>query len=166
MQTNRFSEFVKYIESLATSHAEIRHLRDNKSHFIKLDTDELDTSIQNTVGFPVLCLDRYSGSFSGDAGNLNKNKGLTLMILDTVDDPFDYDRIHSVWDKTEEIADDLIAKIYQDMKRNIVPGIYDIDLSSVNMEPASNRSLHLYGTIVTFSLKSKFCLTPRIGAFE
>ena len=88
------------------------------------------------------------------------------MILDHVPDQTDFDHIHEVWDKTEAIGDDFIAKIFDDMSKLVIPGIFDLDLSSVAMEPASNKSIGLYGTIITFNLNTKFCLTPPAGAFS
>lgn len=163
---NRFSDFIKYLESLAKKHKEIKHLNDNVSHFIRLDTDELDNSIKQTVGFPVVCLDRYSANLSGEVGNTSKKRGITLMILDYVPDTKDYNRIHDVWDNCEAIADDFISQIYVDITSGKAPGMFDMDLSSVEYELAGNRSLALYGAIVTFPVTSKFCVKPRAGCFE
>lgn len=166
MQINSFTQFVSYLESLAVQHCDIRHNRENVSHFTRLDTDELDAEIQNKVGFPVICLDRYSATFSGESGNVTKKKGITLMILDHVPDQNDFDHIHEVWDKTESIGDDFIAKIFDDMSKLVIPGIFDLDLNSVVMEPASNKSIGLFGTIITFTLDTKFCLVPPAGTFS
>lgn len=166
MQINSFAQFVGYLESLAEQHKDIKHNRQNVSHFTRLDTDELDNEIQNKVGFPVICLDRYSASLSGESGNVTKKKGITIMILDHVPDQTDFDHIHEVWDKTEAIGDDFIAKIFDDMSKLVINGIFDLDLSSVAMEPASNKSIGLYGTIITFNLNTKFCLKPPAGAFS
>ena len=163
---NRFSDFIKYLESLAKKHKEIKHTKDNVSHFIRLDTDELDNSIKVTVGFPVICLDRYSANLSGEAGNTSKKRGITLMILDYVPDTKDYNRIHDVWDSCEAIADDFISQIYADITSGKAPGMFDMDLSSVEYELAGNRSLALYGAIITFPVTSKFCTKPRPGSFE
>lgn len=163
---NRFSDFIKYLESLAKKHKDIKHLVDGVFHFIRLDTDELDNSIKQTVGFPVVCLDRYSANLSGEVGNTSKKRGITLMILDYVPDTKNYNRIHDVWDKCEAIADDFISQIYLDITSGNAPGMFDMDLSSVEYELASNRSLALYGAIVTFPVTSKFCVKPRTGSFE
>lgn len=163
---NRFSDFIRYIESLAERHTEVEHLKDGVSHFIRLDTDELDNSIKQTVGFPVICLDRYSANLAGQEGNISKRRGITLMILDYVPDIKDYNRIHEVWDNCEAIADDFVSQIYQDITKGLAPGMFDIDLSSVEYELAGNRSLSLYGAIVTFPVTSKFCTKPRSDSFK
>lgn len=163
---NRFSDFIQYIENLAIKHIEIEHMKDGVSHFIRLDTDELDNSIKQAVGFPVICLDRYSANLSGQDGNLSKKRGITLMILDYVPDIKDYNRIHAVWDNCEAIADDFVSQIYQDIINDRAPGMFDMDLSSVEYELAGNRSLALYGAIVTFPVTSKFCIRPRSGHFK
>lgn len=163
---NRFSDFINYIESLAKKHSEIKHMTDGVSHFIRLDTDELDNSIKQTVGFPVLCLDRYSANLAGDGGNVSKKRGITLMILDYVADSKDYNRIHEVWDNCEAIADDFISQIHTDITVGKAPGMFDMDLSSVEYELAGNRSLALYGVIVTFPVTSRFCIKPRSGSFQ
>lgn len=163
---NRFSDFIKYIEGLAKTHSDIGHMKDGVSHFIRLDTDELDNSIKQTVGFPVVCLDRYSANLSGEVGNVAKKRGLTLMVLDYVADMKDYNRIHDVWDNCEAIADDFVSRIYQDIISGKAPGMFDMELSSVEYELAGNRSLALYGAIVTFPVTSRFCPKPRTGSFE
>lgn len=163
---NRFSDFIKYIEGLAKRHKEIRHQEDGICHFIRLDTDELDNSIKQIAGFPIVCLDRYSANLSGDVGNISKRRGITLMILDNVPDTKDYARIHDVWDNCEAIADDFVSKIYQDIIFGDAPGMFDMDLSSIEYELAGNRSLNLYGAIVTFPVVSKFCAKPRADSFE
>lgn len=163
---NRFSDFIRYVEDLAKRHTEIEHMKDGISHFIRLDTDELDNSIKQSVGFPVICLDRYSANLSGADGNLSKKRGITLMILDYVPDTKDYNKIHEVWDNCEAIADDFVSQVYQDIFNNRAPGMFDMDLSSVEYELAGNRSLALYGAIVTFPVTSKFCIKPRSGYFK
>lgn len=164
-QNVRFGDFVKYIESLAVRHEDILHTKEGVSHFIRLDTDELDASLQTRVGFPVLCLDRYSAQITGADGNRQKRRGVTLMFLDHVPDVKDYDRIHVVWDSCEAIADDFVAQIYRDAVGMGVPGISDIDLSSVEYELAANKGLNLYGVIVTFPVLTTFCAMPRVGKF-
>lgn len=165
MIPNRFSEFIKYIEELSKKHSEIRHLQDGISHFIRLDSDELDNKIKQYIGFPIVCLDRYSANLSGSSGNVSKKRGITLLILDYVADTKDYDLIHQIWDKCEAIGDDFIAQIHQDIKKGTVPGMFDIDLSSVEYELAGNKSLSMYGTVITFPVTSKFCTKPREGIF-
>ena len=88
------------------------------------------------------------------------------MILDYVPDIKDYNRIHEVWDNCEAIADDFISQIYQDITKGLAPGMFDMDLSSVEYELAGNRSLSLYGAIVTFPVTSKFCIKPRSNSFK
>ena len=163
---NRFSDFIQYIENLAIKHIEIEHMKGGVSHFIRLDTDELDNSIKQAVGFPVVCLDRYCANLSGQDGNISKKRGITLMILDYVPDIRDYNRIHAVWDNCEAIADDFVSQIYQDIINDRAPGMFDMDLSSVEYELAGNRSLALYGAIVTFPVTSKFCNKPRSDSFK
>lgn len=163
---NRFSDFIKYIESLAEVHSQIKHRHNGVSHFIRLDTDELDNSIKQTVGFPMVCLDRYSANLSGEAGNITKRRGITLMFLDYVPDIKDYNRIHETWDNCEAIADDFVAKIYRDITDGQAPGTLDMELSSIEYELAGNRSLALYGVVVTFPVTSRFCIKPRCGSFE
>lgn len=163
---NRFSDFIRYVEDLAKRNTDIEHMKDGVSHFIRLDTDELDNSIKQSVGFPVICLDRYSANLSGADGNLSKKRGITLMILDYVPDTKDYNKIHEVWDNCEAIADDFVSQVYQDIINDRAPGMFDMDLSSVEYELAGNRSLALYGAIVTFPVTSKFCIKPRSGSFK
>ena len=165
MTNNRFSDFINHIEQIAKDHKDIEHLKDDICHFIRLDTDEMDNRIKQTVGFPVVCLDRYSAHLTGDGGNISKRRGITIMILDYVSDPKDYDRIHNVWDDCEAIADDFVAKLYEDIMKGKAPAMYDIDLSGIEYDLAGNRSLNLYGVIVTIPATSKFCLKPRPGKF-
>jgi hypothetical protein len=166
MQNVRFDDFVGYIESLAVRHEDIQHTKEGISHFTRLDTDELDTSLQARVGFPVLCLDRYAAQITGADGNRQKRRGITLMFLEHVPDAKDYNRIHDVWDNCEAIADDFVAQIYRDAMDTGVPGINDIDLSSAEYELAANRGLNLYGVIVTFPVLTAFCAKPRTGKFQ
>jgi hypothetical protein len=166
MQNVRFNDFIKYIESLAVKHEDLRHTKEGVSHFTRLDTDELDAGLQTRVGFPVLCLDRYSAQITGQDGNMHKRRGITLMFLDHIADTKDYDRIHNVWDNCEAIADDFVAQIYADANAMTIPGINNIDLSSAEYELAANKGLNLYGIIVTFPVLTKFCAKPRQGKFK
>lgn len=167
MQKNsRFSEFIRYIEGLSRSHGQIRHEADGRKHFIRLDTDELDNSIKQALGFPVVCMDRYSANISGQDSNRFKKRGVTLMFLDYVADVKDYDRIHAVWDDCESMADDFVIRIYNDVTAGKVPGVAAMDLAEVEYELAGNRSINLYGVVVTFSVSSRFCPSPVSGSFE
>lgn len=165
-RTSSLSEFLSYLESLAEKHNEIRHKRDGRTHFIRLDTDELDNSIKQIIGFPVVCIDRYSASLQGSSGNVSKKRGITIMILDYVADSKNYEKIHETWDRCETIADDFIAKIYSDIKAGVAAGIFDFELSDVEYELAGNKSLGLYGSIITFPVSSVFCVEPRYESFE
>lgn len=167
MQKNScFSDFIGYIEELSRRHSAIQNGVDGRKHFIRLDTDELDNSIKQTLGFPVVCMDRYSANLSGRESNRFKKRGITLMFLDYVSDAKNYDRIHEVWDKCESIADDFITRIYNDVIGGNVLGVMEMDLSEVEYELAGNRSINLYGVVVTFTVSSRFCERPYSGSFE
>lgn len=165
MHNNSFKHFVSYLENLAVCHKDIQHKKDDQIHFIRLDTDELNNKIKSVVGFPVVCLDRYSANITGSPDNFKKRRGITLMILDRVADSKDYDRIHEVWDNCEVIADDFIARMYSDWKENLIPAVRDLDITSAEYELGSVQSLSLFGVIVTIELQSVFCSKPRTGAF-
>lgn len=165
-KNNRFSEFIGYIEELSRCHSEIQNGVDGRKHFIRLDTDELDNSIKQTLGFPVVCMDRYSANLSGQDSNRFKKRGITLMFLDYVSDVKNYDRIHTVWDNCESIADDFISRIYNDVTAGKVPGVMAMDLSEVEYELAGNKSINLYGVVVTFTVSFRFCEFSGSGNFE
>lgn len=166
MENQNFEDFIRYIERLAEIHSSINHNKDGVKHFTRLDTDELDTSLQSRVGFPVLCLDRYSANLKGEGNNFQKSRGITLMFLDHVSDPKNYNRIHEVWNRTENIADDFVRKIYNDIQKGLAPELFDMNLSSVEYELAANKSLQLYGVIVTFPVLTKFRCRPTPGSFD
>ena len=163
---NNISRFVDYLSGLAVHHTEIRHTHNGEKHFIGLESDEQGTDLQSNLYFPALFLDEYSSEITGAPGNFKKINSITLMILDRVTDPRDYEQILQAWNKCESIADDFIARIYSDFRNRDIPFVKGFSPVSAAYSLAENYKLGHYGIVVTFSFDTGFCEKVRPGAFD
>lgn len=145
-----FSELVTYFKGLATNHKEIRHSETEK-HFYRFEVDEVLTGI-NKLKYPAFILEGYRFTYKDmKADNPVKKRQGAFILLDHVGDPGNHDRIHEVWDRLEEIGDDILSRIYADKRDKISP-VRDFDLESVEGSLLATELGNHYGIRFTFDI--------------
>jgi len=154
MQGVKFSALVAYFRKLATEHVEIRHSETDK-HFYRFELEEILMGLNN-VKYPAMILEGYKFDYTDNkSDNPVKNRQGAFVLMDVVNDPGDYDKIHDLWDRMEEIGDDILARIKAD-KRNPGSPVRDFDLSSVDGSLIASEIAGHYGIRFTFTINCRY----------
>ena len=149
-----FSELVTYFKGLATNHKEIRHSETEK-HFYRFEVDEVLTGI-NKLKYPAFILEGYRFTYKDmKADNPVKKRQGAFILLDHVGDPGNHDKIHEVWDRLEEIGDDILSRINAD-KRDKTSPVRDFDLESVEGNLLATELGNHYGIRFTFDIDCRY----------
>lgn len=154
MPKDKFSELVSYFQKIAEQHKEILHSESSK-HFYRFEVDEVLSGIQN-LSYPAFILEGYRFNFSDQqADNPVKKRQCAFILLDHVPDPGDHDRIHQVWDKLEEIGDDIFIRMRSDKKVPSSP-VRDLDIESIDGQLVAAELGNHYGIRFTFVIDCRF----------
>jgi hypothetical protein len=150
----KFADLVTYFEKIATEHIEIRHTK-AKSHFYRFELDEVITALCVNINYPALILEAYDFNYGdSQSDNIMKRRGGAFILIDKVTDQGDYKKIHEVWDKMEEIGDDILVRMRADKASRNEPAIRDFNISESEGIPLQVSELGQYGMRFTFVLKS------------
>lgn len=149
----KFSDLVSYFRNLASKHKSIRHSESEK-HFFRFETDEVLGGLNRSdVNFPMLILEGYSYDFTDNkSDNLLKNRHMAFMLMDHLQDMTDYDELHNLWDKLEEIGDDILIKIKSDKRNPLTPVVRSFDFDSVETQLIMNEIGNMVGIRYSFTL--------------
>lgn len=152
----KFRELVAYFKQLATEHVDLLHNDTTNKRFYRLELDEILTGMQSAKSFPALVLEGYSFSFDDkQSDNPAKLRHGAFVLVDSVSDPGDFDRIHEVWDELESIGDDILARIKVD-KRDRTSPVRSFNFESVEANLIGTEYGNLYGIRYTFTIESTF----------
>lgn len=151
----KFSQLVTYFENLARTHKDIRH-SDSEKHFFRMEVDEVLAGINRTdVKHPFLILEGYGYDFTDNkSDNLLKNRSGAFILLDHVSDPSNFDAIHDVWDRMEEIGDEILVRMKADKRNPATPAIRNFEFSSSEATLIANQMDGNYGIRYTYTLTS------------
>ena len=149
----KFSDIISYFKMLATQHIQIGHSIKEK-HFYRFEIDEVLSGLKN-INYPALILEGYGYSLKDqNSDNVMKDRTGAFIILDHLKDIGDYDAMHEIWDRQEEICDDIIARIKSDKRKPECAAVRDFDLNSVVVKLIANQQDKNYGIRCTFSIAS------------
>lgn len=151
----KFTDLITYFENLARTHVDIRH-SDSEKHFFRMEIDEVLAGINRTdVKTPFLILEGYGFDYTDNkSDNLLKNRSGAFVLLDHVSDSTDFDAIHAVWDRMEQIGEEIIIRIKADKRNPLTPVIREFDFSQVEGTLIANQIDGNYGIRFTYSLTS------------
>lgn len=134
MEKGKYADLVAYFEQLARSHKDIAHT-DSDKHFFRFELEEMLTGMRSKINYPALVLEGYDFEFTDEkSDNVHKRLNCAFMILGKVNDKGEFDLIHNLWDRLEEIGNeimnvdgieslkdyrDLLVKFYPESERDI-----------------------------------------------
>jgi hypothetical protein len=151
---NKFIAIIEYFETIARQHVSILHTSTQK-HFFRLELDELVIGITSSATrYPVLVLESYTFKLEDNKSDYPlRVRSCAFMVLDKVLDKGNFMKIHEVYDRMEEITDDIIARLKQD-KRTPGSPFRDLDINSIEGTLISFDSNSLHGIRINFDIKS------------
>lgn len=149
----KFSDIIEYFKLLATQHIEIGHSDDEK-HFYRFEIEEVLTSLKK-VNYPALILEGYGYSLvDNKSDNVLKKRTGAFILLGHLTDIGDFEAMHTLWDKMEEICDDILSRVKSDKYNPAAKAVRDFDLNTVNVSLLANEQDKNYGIRCTFTLTS------------
>ena len=150
-----FSDLVTYFENLARYHKSIGHTEQEK-HFFRFEIEEVLAGLNRTDSdYPMLVLEGYNFDYTDNrSDNILKNRRGAFVLLDVVTDTTDPDEIHEVWNRMEEIGDDILARIKADKYNPLTPVVRDFQFSTVQAIPLINETGNNAGIRYTFAITS------------
>ena len=150
-----FSDLILYFESLAASHKKILHTAEKK-HFFRMELDEVLSGInRRDVNYPLFIMEGYGFNFTdNNSDNLLKNRSGAFMLIQHVPDITNFSKISEAWDEMEEIATDILVKIYADKRSREVDVVRHFDFSSVNASLLRNQVGKDLGIRIEYAITS------------
>jgi hypothetical protein len=150
----KFSDLVTYFRTLAEKHVDIKHTATAK-HFYRFELDEVLTGMCGNIKYPALILEAYDFNYSENGSdNIRKKRSGAFIIIDKVSDMKDFDKIHALWDKCEEIGDDILIKMRDDKESGLYPILREFNINECNGIPLSVAQLGQHGMRFSFNLGS------------
>ncbi len=150
----KFSDLVEYFRSLAEKHIDIRHSATAK-HFYRFELDEVITGMCSNIKYPAFILEAYDFSYrESNSDNIRKKRTGAFIIMDRVKDQKNFDEIHEVWEKCEEIGNDIVIKMRDDKESGLYPVLRDFNIGEVEGIPFPVISLGQYGVRFSFGMES------------
>jgi hypothetical protein len=152
MAKSKFADLVAYFQLLATNHADIGHTPEEK-HFFRFELEEFMTGMSAKIRYPALILEGYDFVFiDNNSDNVHKSLNCGFMLIDKISDKGDYDAIHNLWDRLEEIGDEIIVRILHDKRQNNIDVLSYFTISDVSGSPLVDMNMIHYGFRYDFKL--------------
>lgn len=159
VMSSRFSDIIEYFKTIASQHIEIGHSETEK-HFYRYEIEEVLTGLKH-INYPALILEGYRYSFrDSNSDNIIKKRTGAFILLDHLSDIGDYDAMHALWDKQEEICDDILARIKSDKYNPLARAVRDFDISSAEVALLANEQDKNFGIRCTFTISSPRSMDP------
>jgi hypothetical protein len=151
--SSKFSDIIEYFTLIASQHIKIGH-SDSEKHFYRYEIEEVLTGLKK-VNYPALILEGYRYSFrDSKSDNILKKRSGAFILLGHLRDIGDYDAMHALWDKQEEICDDILARIKSDKYNPLCRAVRDFDITSVDVSLLANEQDKNFGIRCTFTLST------------
>lgn len=149
------TQFIDYLESLAAANSDIAHDPDANPAFIRFyEADQEKSSARNLIkNVPCILLKDYDFSFTDQrADNLHKVREIDFIVIDKI--TRGTKDVYEVWERTEEIGDEILVRMKDDKRNQRNQAIIDFDLDNVRGVPVDVGEAGLYGTSYTIQVSS------------
>ena len=152
MGNNVLKDFADYVEYFCRIHTKIMH-RDDRKHFVRLDNQELQQSINANLYYPVVTLEKLTAGYSDVADSPQKTRHIEMLFLDSVSDAGNPKEIENVQSRMENIAESFIFKT-QKMRRNSkFETLRNLKMSNIELDYVSNIATLLWGVLLSFDVE-------------
>ncbi len=149
-----FNDLVDYFKSLAEKHVSIRHSALAK-HFYRFELDEVITGMCSSIKYPAMILEGYDFNYIESASdNILKRRSGAFIIIDHARDTKNFDEIHEIWERCEEIGNDILIKMRTDKESGLYPVLRDFNINESEGVPFPVISLGQFGVRFSFNMTS------------
>jgi len=155
------SQFFSYLENLAVNHKDIAHTPDNPSFHKFYDAESMEEKLRSLIQrVPCILIKDYDFRFQDNgADNVHKIRSVDVIVIEQINRDSTLQNVHNVWERTEEIGDELIMRMKYD-KRRLVPAVINFNLSNVQGVPANIGFGGLFGTMYSIPVGSVITNDP------
>ena len=153
MQSAQFSDFVGYFRKLASEHTAIKS-------FVHGASERIISQTRSELSYPCLWLETPSLKIAASDADIQGWRTSAFVVF-TNSPADDYDEQDALWQQTEQIVLDILARI----KRESRSLQFKIDLNSVQIDPIHTLFVdNDYGWRVEFQTDKSldFCHNPAV----
>jgi len=154
------ADLIAYFLDVATNLNAIGHTP-NSPRFFRTEIDEFLSEF-NIVGKST-CLLLESSDYSlanGSPDNIIKTRDIAFMVVQHCDKADDFNAIAAIYDATEAICDEIIAKINYDTYERKEDAFQQVNITGIQVQPVVNFVEYNYGQRVVISMQLYHDLTP------
>lgn len=150
-------KFIKFFEDKAREHFLIRHAKDGRNSFFKMNNElEMQQSLMNDAAFPALVLKLYQGGFIGKVDFVKERALVSFEIRDHVGDQFDFDEVEVVRNRCKKIGSEIFAAVIGEIEENGNCGLFQsMDMEQIRYSFTGPINTNEYGWRLYFQFSSK-----------
>lgn len=150
------TEFIAYLEKLATFNLDIAHNPVSHPAFVRLyEADNPEMAIRNNIkNLPCVLIKDYDFEFSDSGDNLHKIRNIEFIIVDRLGRSVDKDTVYDVWERTEEIGDEFILRMKYDKRLMWKKEIINFHFTGITGVPVAVGVGNLFGTSYSLRISS------------
>jgi len=123
MQSPGFSDFVTYFRTMATEHKDVKF-------FVHGASERIINQSRSDLVYPCLWLETPSMRLSDNNADVQGWRESAFIVFENSPGD-DYDKQDQIWQRTEVIALDIIARMRHDSRRHA----FRIDINSISIDP-------------------------------
>ena len=159
MNIHTHTGYIAYLRSLAETHKNIKHSK-NESHFARLTLtaspfvkeayiQEFISSLKSKIHFPAMLVENYTANYDDQGGdNIIKYFDGCFILLDIVRAD-DFDAEESVMDRMEAVAEEMLGKIWNDIREQY-DGMALMEFNRTGIEKLAKICGKYFGVRVDF----------------
>lgn len=158
-------DFTDYLERLCREHVMLRH-SDEERHFVNLNEDSKDTSLADELRYPAVFFETTGYTIGGvSQDDMRKTHICHLEVFTHVADTADYAEVERALSDTEQIINDIFARMLRDRQRRRPSWLVGLSLDGIDVVPLQNDKNALYGWMAEVKLQVPFCIADN-GNFK
>ena len=156
MKDSYFIDYVAYMATLASSHVELNHSKDDK-HFCRGELQDFFASSRSAIKYPCVILEGCELKYDGNSTNVIKTRESSFIVSDAYKEKDDYDEIQNALSRCERIGEEIIGKMINDAQ-NDESDFIGISISNIEAVYLQNETLKTVGCRFSFSIEQSTCL--------
>lgn len=146
--TTTLTQFIAYLEELASLHADIAHDPDNHPAFIRFyEAENPERAARNLIkNLPCVMVKDYDFHFvDNKSDNVHKVREIEFLVIDKKGRSTTTEDTYNTWERVEEIGDEMIIRMKDDKRHRRNNAVVNFDLNQVRGIPVDLTFGGLFG---------------------
>ena len=144
----------EYIKYLAEQHSLVHHDDNGECHFSSL-SEEAQNLFARKMHYPCVVYSAGDIDFAHASSISTAQREVTILVLDHCKDSGNYNLIRHIFDSTEKIMKDFMARMERDKRKSVQP-IRRFNYDGAEAHQIYLESAGLYGWALIFMLAEPF----------